>query len=152
MCSARPERLTTSPPLGAKYFGSVCAGPCLLKVKRQRSSTFTSLLISKSYWFDKPWFVNRGKFAAIYNSAFAWGTTQLHQQSTSSLFVAPLPGTLELHQGESHTLNHFTLFLSCLLYFSFSLFFLLQKFKTPKKIYCSLYSCLVILSYHYVFY
>ena len=61
LCSARPERLTTSPPLGTKYFGWVCAGPRLLKVKRQRSSTFTSLLISKSYWFDKPRFVNEGK-------------------------------------------------------------------------------------------
>ena len=37
-------------------------------------------------------------------------------------------------QGESHTLNHFTLFLSCLIYFSFSLFLLLQNFKTPNKI------------------
>ena len=36
-------------------------GPRLLKVKRQRSSTFTSLLISKFYWFDKPRFVNEGK-------------------------------------------------------------------------------------------
>ena len=75
----RLERLTTFPPLGAKYFGWVCAGPHLLKVKRQRSSTFTSLLISKSYWFDKPRFLNWGKTATIYNSAFAWGTTQLCQ-------------------------------------------------------------------------
>ena len=49
------------PPLGAKYFGWVCAGPRLLKVKRQRSSTFTLLLISRSYWFDKSWFVIEGK-------------------------------------------------------------------------------------------
>ena len=75
--SARPERLTTFPPLGAKYFGWVCAGPRLLKVKRQRSSKFTSLLISKSYWFDKPRFVKRGKTATNCNSAFGWGTTQL---------------------------------------------------------------------------
>ena len=32
-----------------------------MTVKRQRSSRFTSLLISKSYWFDKPRFVNEGK-------------------------------------------------------------------------------------------
>ena len=32
-----------------------------MKIKRQRFSTFTLLLISKSYWFDKPWFVNEGK-------------------------------------------------------------------------------------------
>ena len=75
--SARPEILTTFPPLGAKYFGWVCAGPRLLKIKRQRSSTFTLLLISKSYWFDNPRFVKRGKTATSYNSAFAWGTTQL---------------------------------------------------------------------------
>ena len=76
LCSTRPDRLTTSPPLGTKYFGWVCAGPRLLKVKHQ---TFTSLLISKSYWFDKPQFFNWGKTATIYNSAFAWGTSQLCQ-------------------------------------------------------------------------
>ena len=59
--SARPERLTTFPPLGAKYFGWVCAGPRLLKIKSQRFSTFTLLLISRSYWFDKPRFVIQGK-------------------------------------------------------------------------------------------
>ena len=29
----------------------------MLKIKRQRSSPFTLLLISRSYWFDKPRFV-----------------------------------------------------------------------------------------------
>ena len=53
--------MTTFPPLGAKYFGWVCAGPRLLKIKRQRSSTFTLLLILRSYWFDKPRFVIEGK-------------------------------------------------------------------------------------------
>ena len=47
--------------VGGKVYGWVCAGPRQLKVKRHRSSTFTSLLISKSYWFDKPRFVNEGK-------------------------------------------------------------------------------------------
>ena len=47
--------------VGGKVFGWVCAGPRLLKVKCQRSSTFTSLLILKSYWFYKPWFINEGK-------------------------------------------------------------------------------------------
>ena len=59
--SARLERLTTFPPLGANYFGWMCAGPRLLKIKCQISSTFNLLLISKSYWFDKPRFVNEGK-------------------------------------------------------------------------------------------
>ena len=53
--------------------------------------------------------------------------TLLHQQSSS--FLAPLPGTLELQQGESHTLNHFTL----LVLFLVSLFCLLQNFKTQKN-------------------
>ena len=39
----------------------MCAGPRLLKIKRQRSSTFTLLLISRSYWFDKPRFIIEGK-------------------------------------------------------------------------------------------
>ena len=55
----------------------MCAGPRLLKIKRQRFSTFTLLLISRSYWFDKSQFVKRGKTATSCNSAFAWGTTQL---------------------------------------------------------------------------
>ena len=112
------------------------------------------MLISKSYWFDKPRFVKQGKTATSCNSAFAWGTTQLfsiHHQAVfwrrcrglkkhsvpsttlSTSFVAPLPGTLKLQQGESYTLNLFTLFLSCFLYFSFSLFSCFKILK-PKKI------------------
>ena len=132
-----------------------------MKVKHNRSSTSILLLISKSYWFAKPRFVNEGKLllatstpslgaqpnAAVnyaINSFLApllGNTLKLHKKiiprqlfhHQSSSFLAPLPGTLELQQGESHTLNHFTLFLSCLLYFSFSLFFLLQNFKTQKN-------------------
>ena len=74
------------------------AGPHLLKVKRQRSSTLTLLLISMSYWFDKPRFINRGKTATSYISAFAWGTTQLYHHSSSG-FLALLPGiALKLHK------------------------------------------------------
>ena len=61
LCSARPERLTASPPLGAKYFGWLCADPRLLTIKHQRSSVFTLLLISRSYWFDKSRFIIEGK-------------------------------------------------------------------------------------------
>ena len=84
LCSARPERLTTSPPLWAKYFGWVCAGPCLLKIKHQRSSTFTLLLISRSYWFDKPWFVIEGKL--------------LLATSTPSLGAQPNAAITDRHQ------------------------------------------------------
>ena len=56
------------------------------------------------------------------------------RQCLSSSFLAPLPWTLELQQGESHTLNLFTMFLFCLLYFSFSLFSCFQNFKTQKKL------------------
>ena len=72
--------------VGGKVFGWVCAGPRLLKIKRQRSSTFTLLLISKSYWFDKPRFYKRGKTATSYNSAFAWGTTQLFNIHYQAVF------------------------------------------------------------------
>ena len=54
-------------------------------------------------------------------------------KAEASSFLAPSLGTLELQQGESHTLNPFTLFLSCLLYFSFSLFSCFKILK-PKKI------------------
>ena len=48
--------------VGGKVFWlSVCAGPRLLKIKRQRSSAFTLLFISRSYWFDKPRFDIEGK-------------------------------------------------------------------------------------------
>ena len=47
--------------VGGKVIGWVCAVPCLLKIKRQRSSTFTLLLMSMSYWYDKPRFVYEGK-------------------------------------------------------------------------------------------
>ena len=126
----------------------MCAGPRLLKIKRQRSSTFTLLLISKSYWFDKPRFVNEGN-CYLLHPRLRLGhhpTPQLRKQS--ELFLAPLSGTLELQQGESHTLNHFTLFLYCLLYFLFSLFFLLQNFKTQKKI--SLIFILVLFIFYLV--
>ena len=135
-------------------------------IKCQRFSTFTLLLISKSYWFDKPRFVNGGKLllttsslrlghnrtlsstpTSSFSGAVARDRTKATQEDLSpptlpvlanihnrAAFLAPLPGTFELQQGESHTLNHFTLFLSCLLYFSFSLFFLLQNFKTQKKL------------------
>ena len=54
--------------VGGKVIGWVCAGPRLLKVKHQRSSTFTSLLISKSSWFDKPRFNNWGKILLLATS------------------------------------------------------------------------------------
>ena len=37
----------------------------VLMIKRQRSSTFTLLLISRSYWFDKPRFVIEGKLLLV---------------------------------------------------------------------------------------
>ena len=58
-----------------------------MKVKRQRSSTFTSLLISKSYWFDKPRFVKRGKTATSCNSAFAWAPPNSFQHLSSGLLT-----------------------------------------------------------------
>ena len=45
---------------GQSNYLSVCKS-VFVTVKRQRLSTFTSLLISKFYWFDKPRFVNEGK-------------------------------------------------------------------------------------------
>ena len=124
LCSARPERLATSPPLGTKYFG---AGPRLLKVKRQRSSTFTSLLISKSYWFDKTRFVKRGKTATSCNSAFAWGTTQLILIQQQALFWRRRRGLWSYSKGSlapSISLLCFCLacFISRLVYFPVSKF------------------------------
>ena len=75
---------------------------------------------------------NWGKTAAYYIIALSWGhhpTINLR----SSLFLAPLPGTLELQQGESHTLNLFTLFcLAC--FVSRLVYFPVSKFQNPKKL------------------
>ena len=64
--SARPERLTTFPPLGAKYLIE-----CVQVHVRRRSSArglsrFTSLLISKSYWFE-PRFVYEGNCCLLHH-------------------------------------------------------------------------------------
>ena len=67
----------------------------------------------------------------------------------SSSFLAPLPRTLDLHQGESHTLNLFSLFLSCLVYLLLCLFTCLKKTKIISVVFIlvllSFIFCLVVM-------
>ena len=95
------EKIDNLSAVGGKVFGWVCAGPRLLKVKCQRSSTFTSFFISKSYWFDKPRFFNWGKTATIYNSAFSWGTTQLRQLCQHLSHIASQSSKITRNGGSS---------------------------------------------------
>jgi hypothetical protein len=70
-----------------------------------------------SYWFDKPWFHNRGKLAAVLLIPSSWGSqlgalTPHHQ----AFFWRRCWGERGFLQGESLTHN-------LLLYFCFALFF-----------------------------
>ena len=95
-----------------------------------------SKAFSNSYWFDNLGFVIKGNccFAASY---LPLGVPQRtcdprHQ----ALFLVPLPGTWKLHLEEFHTPFHFTLLLSCLVYFLLVLFCLsfALKLKNTKKL------------------
>ena len=85
--------------IGGKVFGWVCTGPRLLKIKRQRSSTFTSLLISKSYWFDKPRFFIEGKLLLATSPPSLGGTTQLFISSNQALFWRRCRGSWSYRKG-----------------------------------------------------
>ena len=73
--------------------------PRLLKNKRQRSSTFTLLLILKSYWFDKPWFINEGKLL-LATSTPSLGTQ--HNSFNYTISHRPWPLALVGEQREGY--------------------------------------------------
>ena len=110
----------------------MCAGPCLLKIKHQRSSTFTLLLISKSYWFDKSRFVNKGKLL-LSTSTPSLG----HNPTLPSPIIKQFSGAVAgdfgaTARGVSYSQSLYFVFVLLVL-FLVSLFFLLQNFKTQKK-------------------
>src|SRR4051812_13439495 len=99
LCSAKPVRLTTSlNSVGKVSWLFVCRFPCCYDagggaLPLSVSNTFRSdaflLLV------DKPWYLNRGKLAAMLITPSSWGSQQcnqhqLHAQETPSIFLAPL--------------------------------------------------------------
>ena len=88
-----------------------------------------------SYWFDKPWFHTEGRLAATLHHTFLLGfpDERVIQHHTSiKFFWRRCRGVAVLLQGEFHTSNLFTLFLSCLVYFILAC--LLSIIKNTKKI------------------
>ena len=81
---------------------------------------------------DKPWYLCQGKFATIYTSPSTWGNQrgELHR-STSSKFLAPLPGTPIYKIGELHTIFYLC-FLVLLVYLS--VFAFVSFTKNTKKL------------------
>jgi hypothetical protein len=61
-----------------------------------------------SYWFDKPWFHNLGKLAAMLIIPSSWGSQLGSYIAPSSIFLAPLPGIEEEEAPTSTTHLHFS--------------------------------------------
>jgi hypothetical protein len=107
---------------------------------------------SFSYWFDKPWFHNWGKLAAVLIITFTWGfptsflVSTTHQQNSNQAFWRHCRGERRFLQGESLTSN--LLFCYCFLYFIFT-FIILSKIQ--KKL-VPLIACILLLLIlvHYV--
>jgi hypothetical protein len=103
------------------------SGAIVWSVMKLASITFWSLAFS--YWFDKPWFHNWGKLAAMLLIPSSWGSqlgalTSHHQ----SIFLASLPGWKKTSaRGVSHA-QSFTLFLFC-----FTLFLLASFYQNIKN-------------------
>jgi hypothetical protein len=84
-----------------------------------------------SDWFDKPWFLTKGKFAAVLIIPSLrvpnWSVIYINTAPQSSYFLAPLPGKNKISaRGVSHA--HPLLCLSfALLYFGLHRF--IKKYK-----------------------
>jgi hypothetical protein len=129
--------------LGTKFLVVLCAGSTLLLVKsftptvssgaavrsvaKLARITFWSLTFS--YWFDKPWFHNWAKLAAVLLIPSSWGSqlgalTPHHQ----AFFWRRCRGERIFLQGESLTLNLLLCF-----YFALSYFYLHRFIKKIQK-------------------
>jgi hypothetical protein len=92
------------------------SGAAVRSVGKLASITFWSLALS--YWFDKPWFHNWGKLAAVLLISSSWGSqlgalTPHHQ----AFFWCRCRGERRFLQGESLTLSLLLCFCFALFYF-----------------------------------
>jgi hypothetical protein len=94
------------------------------------------------YWFDKPWFLTKGKLAVVLIIPSSWGSQlggHLHQHRTAiKLFSGAVAGEKEDFCKGSFARTSFTLFLFC-----FTLFLLASFYQKHKKIVS--FSCLLCL-------
>jgi hypothetical protein len=95
---------------------SAFSGAIVRSVAKLASITFWSLAFS--YWFDKPWFHNWGKLAAVLLIPSSWGSQlgalTLHHQA---FFWRRCGGERRFLQGESLMLNRLLCFCFALFYF-----------------------------------
>ena len=73
-----------------------------MKIKHQRSSTFTLLFISRSYWFDKPRFVIEGKLL-LATSTPSLGAPPNSSLVAIKLFSGAVAGDLATARGVSYS-------------------------------------------------
>ena len=103
-----------------------------MKIKRRRSSTFTLLLISRSYWFDKTQFVIEGKLL-LATSPPSLGALPNSSSVAIKLFSGAVTGDLEATARVVSYSQSLYFVVILLALFLVSVFFLLQNFKTPKN-------------------
>jgi hypothetical protein len=85
-----------------------------------------------SYWFDKPWFHNRGKLAAMLIIPSSWGSQLGANTAPLSIFLAPLPGRKKISaRGVSHAQPFTLLLFSFILFFSCIVLSKIQKKLVP---------------------
>ena len=99
----------------------LCAGSTLLLTPVVRPATSQLATPSEatpfSYWSIKPWFFTKGKLAAMVIIPSSWGSQRITIGEHQAIFWRRCRGEEALLQGESLTLNLFTLLLFCLFYF-----------------------------------
>jgi hypothetical protein len=112
--------------LGAKFLIVLCAGSTLLLVQSKaldKAPYKLSRAVAKlafSYWFDKPWFLTKGKLSTVLIIPSIWGS-QLggYLPASSNIFWRRYRGKRRFLQGEFRThilyfVYYFALFYFCL--------------------------------------